>query len=311
MTQQLPQVCAIVLNWNAPEDTIACVKSLGAASYMNLRIILVDNCSTDDSITRFRAELPDIFLMQQPDNGGYAKGNNAGIISALGSGADYVLIVNNDIEVERGFLEPLVAAAEADYAIGIVAPKILYLHDRTTVYAAGGRFSMLLCSGISFGNGEVDVSSSVAEELMQGISFASGCALLVRSDVFKSVGMLNERFFMYFEDLDFSLRVREKYEIAYVPASRVFHKCGAGVKWANYTKTYLYYHTRNRFWFFERHSILVRVYVVMFSTANALAKSIAIMGAIATENGLSCTERWARIKSLWMGFRDGIRGMPA
>ncbi|MCX6136210.1 MAG: hypothetical protein NTV54_01770 [Ignavibacteriales bacterium] len=126
--------------------------------------------------------------------------------------------------------------------------------------------------------------------------------MLVRSKVFRDVGLLDEKYFMYHEDLEFSQRVLKSFEMAYIPDAVAYHKSGGGKGWRNYTELYLYYHTRNRFWVFENSSWMYKLYVAMFTTINSLAKSILIVQNI----GDPARKARKQLKALWAGWWDGL-----
>jgi GT2 family glycosyltransferase len=298
---KLPRVAVVVLNWNGYEDTAACVISLQQATYANLQIILVDNGSTDGSAEKLERTFPGLTLIKLAQNGGYAAGNNAGIRAALAQAADYILVLNNDTTVEKGFLNPMVQAAERDPAIGIVTCKVYYRSEPNRIYAAGGTFKRWLCTGINDRQWEIDVQGANHQESEREITFAPGCAQLIRRSVFEKIGLLDERFFLYFEDLEFSRRVNESFRLIYVPGAGIYHKSGAGTKWASYTPTYLYYHTRNRLWVFKEEPWFYRAYVLGFTVLNALAKTLVIIHS-RQDNGLR-----GRIRAIWRGVKDGVR----
>ena len=289
-------VFAVVLNWNGAEDTIKCIDSLLEAKDPFLEVVIVDNASTDGSVQRLTEAFPAIPLIRRPSNGGYAAGNNAGIRYAIDHGADYVLLVNNDTIVEHGFLRPMIAAAAGDESIGVVTCKAFFQSNRNKIYCTGGSFSWLRCSGAPMRSDRVDTPD--------GVSYVSGCILLVKRNVFETLGLLDERYFMYFEDLEFSRRVAKRFKLYYTPKGIVYHKSGGGDSWKNYSELYLYYNTRNRFWAFRDENGLYRSYVVFFSLSLAVVKSIAIMAYGLRERDDSGP--FIRVRAIWRGVKDGL-----
>lgn len=296
-----PLVIAVVLNWNGFEDTVKCVQSLQKVQYSNLDIIIVDNASTDGSYEKLREQFPNISLLRRSLNGGYAAGNNDGIRVALQRDAAYVLLINNDVAVENDFLLPMIECAKQDSSIGIVTCKAFLQSDPTRIYCTGGSINRWRCSGI-------DLPSS-----LQGtecdVTYISGCVLLVKREVFETVGLLDEKFFMYFEDFEFSRRAGKQFRLCYTPKGVVYHKSGAGTGWDQYTATYLYYHTRNRFWVFRHDSLFYRIYVAMFGIANALAKSVVILVKAFGKSNRTIPRK--ELNALWCGMRDGLRRKPS
>lgn len=297
-----PSVCAVVLNWNALDDTTECIESLKNVHYANLKIVIVDNASNDGSAVKLSQLYPDMSILKLNHNGGYAAGNNAGIRWGLQNGFDYILVINNDTIVEPGFLTPLVEAIEANPSIGIITGKVLYYEERNRIYSAGGYFSKLYCAGIN-GRFKENDEFLANEEKIQEISFVPGCMMLIHRKVFEDLGLMDEMYFLYFEDLEFSRRVSKKYTLAYVPSSRIYHKSGGGTRWSNYTPTYIYYHSRNRIWVFGNESAIYRTYVLLYSLINALAKAIVI---ISQNNKGTKYFPWKQLKAIRQGIIDGV-----
>ncbi len=294
-----PSVYSIVLNWNGAEDTIACVHSLLQCRYGAMSIVIVDNASTDDSAAVIGSAFPQLPLLKSPVNGGYAAGNNIGINYALQHGAAYVLIINNDATVEPDFLDHMVQYAEEHPDIGVLNARVYY-PGTTEIFSAAGRFNPLLCTGQN--KGAVRIAQNETE-VIRIIDYACGVLMLVRAELFRTVGLLDERYFMYFEDLEFSRRVLKRYSMVYLPQAVAYHKSGGGKGWRNYTELYLYYHTRNRFLVFAEDAPVYKVYVAVFTTVNCFAKSLLL-----TINLFHGGRKGSRqLAALWSGWSDGIR----
>jgi GT2 family glycosyltransferase len=285
----MKHIIAVVLNWNAADYTLACVRSLLDSGYKGLDVVLVDNASSDDSVGRLRSELADIPLLTRPSNDGYAAGNNAGIKYALAHGADYVLVLNNDVVVTRGFLEPMLAEAEADPTVALVTCDARFQSDTSRPYPTGGRISWWRGAGVAL--------SGPSRHERTLVDFVSGCILLMRRDLFEKVGFFDESFFMYFEDVDFSRRVSRQFRMVYTPKATVYHRSGGGDAWSRQTPTYLYYMARNRVRAFRDRSVFYRAYLVLVSFAAAVSKSVAIL--------VSGSRRNQQLGALWRGFVAG------
>jgi hypothetical protein len=292
-----PPVAIIVLSWNGLDDTVACLTSLRQISYPHFYVIVVDNGSTDGSPDKLARLFPEVVLLRREVNGGYAAGNNEGIRYAIDHGADLILILNNDVVAEPGFLLPMVQEALSERAPGVVTCKALFQSDTRRVYCTGGHFSKWRCSGKPLSPA---LTSSVCE-----VEYVSGCILLVRRSVFETVGLFDERFFMYCEDLEFSLRVRTRYPILYTPSGVVYHRSGGGSTWTDYTPTYLYYTTRNRFWVFRNERLWYRIYVFFYGLLNTLAKSGALIARYGLR-GKPGTGTSEKLGALWRGFLHGV-----
>jgi GT2 family glycosyltransferase len=217
------KVSVIVLNLNGYEDTRECLASLRKVRYPNFDVVLVDNGSSDNSGYRLEREFPDVKFIRSERNTGFTGGNNLGIRYALDGGASYVLMLNNDTIVSPDFLEKLVEVAETDSGIGIVGPKILYASDPQRIWFAGGyiRHGSGACHHV--GLNELDQPDKYREAVDS--AFITGCAMLVKSEVFRKIGLLDDKLFCTFEDVDFCMRATEVgSRSVFVPASRIWHK---------------------------------------------------------------------------------------
>jgi len=218
-----PLVGIVVLNWNGLELTTACLRSLQKQTYPNYRVILVDNGSTDGSGRALAELFPNAHLLRLKTNEGFTGGSNAGIRAALSSDADYVLLLNNDTVVAADMLDELIRAAEADHQIGVVAPKIFFADSPRVIWYAAGSFNWW--QGLSsYYRRRPDERTPQSP---RDITFATGCAMLLRSSVLERVGLLDERFFAYVEDADITTRIlRAGNRARYAPSARVWHRGG-------------------------------------------------------------------------------------
>jgi GT2 family glycosyltransferase len=293
-----PTVVVIVLNYNNFKDTVRCVHSLEALHYPRYSIVIVDNASPDGSGPMLQRAFTNYTVILSDRNGGYAAGNNIGIRYGLERNADYLLILNNDATVAPDILNHLVGYAEGHPDVGLLSARV-YFPGTTEIFAAAGRVNKLLCTGQN--KGAINIEKHETDEVKE-VDYACGVLMLVRSDVFRDVGLMDETFFMYHEDHEFSQRVLKSYKMVYIPDAIAYHQSGGGTGWKNYTELYLYYHTRNRFWVFKDSSWLYKLYVALFSTVNSLAKSILILQNIGDPAGKVSK----RLKALWTGWRDGL-----
>jgi hypothetical protein len=214
-----PKVACVVLNWNGWADTIECLKALKKCIYPQLTLIIVDNGSTDESLTRIRSAHPDVLLLESGKNLGFAGGNNIGIRYALAHDADYVWLLNNDTKPTPNAVSALVAKALADDRLGAVASVCYHADAPTIVQAwAGSRVNLWIGYG------------QLCKEPRDDDWFHSlnGTSMLISRQALKDVGLLDEDFFLYWEDTDFSLRLRKNgWRIGAAPDSRVLHKVSA------------------------------------------------------------------------------------
>src|SRR5437868_900505 len=196
----------IVLNWNSHETTNQCVQSLLAMEGDSFEILVIDNGSRDGSVEYLRRAFPQVEIIANSHNLGFAAGCNVGMKRALGQRADYVLLVNNDTVVTASFLAELLAESERNPNAGMVSPKIYYFDERDRIWWAGGRFS--LWQGIPRHLGRNEKESG-RYETAKVIDWATGCAVLLKCAALQEVGLFDEEIFANGEDLDLSLRMRE------------------------------------------------------------------------------------------------------
>jgi GT2 family glycosyltransferase len=187
-----------------------------------MNTIIVDNASSDGSFVELESKFPNCHFIRNEINFGFAKGNNIGIECALNRGAEYVLIINNDVEVEHNFLFPLVSYLENHLEVAAVSPLIYHHPEKSKVWFSGG---------------SVEMPTFFTKHNLLKISepcdtgFLTGCCILFRSSILKTVGLFNEKFFAYFEDVDLSLRIlHTNHKLVVVPESVIYHKVSQSFK---------------------------------------------------------------------------------
>ncbi|GKU31663.1 glycosyltransferase family 2 protein [Clostridium folliculivorans] len=232
----------IILNYNGYKDTIECVKSLRQVQDLEYKIIIIDNKSTNDSLTYIHQECSDCVIIENEDNLGFAGGNNVGFKYAIENNAEYILILNNDTVVDKMFLEELINAFE-DEEIGLAVPKV-YFDDSTIINAFGAEKGFL--EGVR--NVGENVSDSEAFSKDTFVTHVMGCCMLFKTEVIKRVGMFDERFFMYLEESDLCERINKLYKIKVIGKAKIWHKCGASTNIKNQKVNYFSrYYTRRNF----------------------------------------------------------------
>jgi len=186
---------------------------------------VVDNGSTDGSAAAIAREFPAVELMALPENRRFAGGNNAGLRAALAAGADAVMLLNNDTEADPGLLERLVLALEQDPGAGAAAPLIYYAAPSARIWYAGGRLSVPLAHAAHRGLRTLDHGQYRSVE---PTGYLTGCCLLATRAAWEKVGRLDERYFLYAEDSDWSLRARQAgFRLLFVPTARLWHRVSA------------------------------------------------------------------------------------
>ncbi len=288
-------VAAVVLSWNRREDTLACLHSL--AGEPALSVIVVDNASTDGTADAVRAEFPAVELIVNDANLGFSAGNNVGMRRALELGADWVLVLNNDVEVEPGFLAPLLDEGARRPEAAALSPKILFAEPADMIWFAGASYDPRRgYNGRQRGYGQRD--DGRFDDLWQ-TDRVCGAAMLVPRAVLERDGLFDEDLFAYYEDTDWSLRARGR--LLVVPASRVHHRVSAA-SGGESSPTTLYYGTRNALAVCERHAPL--------GLTGTWRRRIVLVSAHLVQAALSNRRREgvAAVLSGWRDFRGGRFG---
>lgn len=259
-----PSVHIILLNWNEEKFTSACIESLKKINYLNFKIILVDNGSKKESILKLRKKYEkEVIFIQNKTNLGFTGGNNVGIRKALSLGAEYILLLNNDTEVEQDFLSKLVDSIEKDKSIGVIGPKINYMDKKELIWSIGGKINKFTGNNKLLMNKKLDKTS---DKGIIDVGYVSGCAILVPSRIFIKIGLLDENYFIYNEEVDFCLRVAQKLNLRSVCRldSKIYHKVSLTNK--KYSGFAEYYLTRNRPYFVKKHNskIVYFFYLIYF-----------------------------------------------
>lgn len=283
-----PFVAIVVLNWNGLKDTGECIESLLRLDYPNCRIVLVDNASTDDSVTFLRNRYPTLNLIVNANNLGYSEGNNVGIRYALSQGADYVWLLNNDTVVDSFALNALLEVAENNADIGILGSKIYYFDEPDVLWFAGGPIDWRNMETPHVGHHERDCGQY--DEIKE-YDRVTGCSMMVSRKMCEKVGLLDPAFFLYVEEVDWCLRARANgFRVVYVPGSKVYHKESKAVQSLDAgTNVFPYYKTRNFLYMLKKnfrgpssYLLMLRLLAKMIQRERSQRKSLApvFIGAI-------------------------------
>ena len=299
-TMRHPKVSIILLNLNGYGDTSECIKSLRQIDYPNYELIVVDNGSNDESGQRLAREFPDLRMIESKNNLGFTGGNNLGTRDALERGADYVLLLNNDTVVEQAFLSSLVDVAESDPAIGLVGPKIFYFSEPERIWYAGGDVNLAAGSCNHAGKDKIDDGRRFSK--VSDTGFITGCAFLVKAEVLREIGLLDDKLFVYWEDTDFCERARKRgYRRVFVPQSHVWHKVSRTCGKESYFTLYL--STRNQLNWVATHAPYP---LKPFSIGYTFGKKIARMA----KQGIKNKESGSAVALGMWHFLRGIYGPP-
>ncbi|MBZ9609308.1 glycosyltransferase family 2 protein [Clostridium estertheticum] len=253
-------VYIILVNFNGAKDTIECIKSLNNINYENFKIVVVDNKSYDEDRLKLKEADVKFHLIESNENLGFAGGNNLGIKYAIDNNADFVLLLNNDTLVHKDFLNELIKYTEIN--VGVIGPKILYYPDVSKIWFAGGMINWFKFIGQHFGEKQEDNGQF---NNLKEVDFVTGCCMLIDSNVFKKVGLLPEGYFMYFEDVDFCVKVKDAgYKLIYNPNSEIYHKVSIS-SGGEESPFILKYSNRNRLKFMKKYKHKVSFTMYMLS----------------------------------------------
>lgn len=223
---KLRSVNLFVLNWNGRDLTLDCLSSLEKITYPNVKIYVIDNGSSDNSVTAIRNQFPDYEIIGLPENYGFARGNNAGF-ELVKQKADYTIFLNNDTIVDPNFVEPLINAMESNSTVKQSTPKIFYADNLDYIWFGGGKVSLWAGWIRHLGIRQKD---SIQFSFNRNVDYATGCCVCMRTVDFESIGMFDESFLMYGEDVDLSLRFRKQGgQILFVPESKIWHKVSSSI----------------------------------------------------------------------------------
>lgn len=290
-----PIVYTVILTWNHKDVTAECLYSVLSIDYPKHMVIVVDNASQDGTAEFVRRTFPEITVIENERNLGYAAGCNVGIRYALEQGAEYIFLLNNDTLVRSDLIDVLVSWAEAHPDDGILTPLIRYADEPKRVWFAGSRRSWLTLDSKDFGPGRPEY---VSTEQSREVDYALGCAMFIRSQVLQRVGLFDESFFMYYEDMDLSLRAQSAgYKLRYVPTAAVWHR--VEVSTSNASPLRYYYKSRGGVRFFRKYVRGIRWLIIL---PYRLGSGIKTLVKLLSQQQVQSAR--AYVLGLW----DGVRG---
>lgn len=254
MSIDLPHVWIVLVNFNGLADTQRCLRSLQDVAYPRCAVVVVDNASTQDPRPALVAEFPDVHLVRNEVNGGWAGGNNDGIRYALERGADHVLLLNNDTVVAPDLIDRLVHAARAHKDHGIIGPVIRFMDEPNEVMTDGCEFNRLDQPGF-FQRKEVPLRPKEPPAITE-VDIVNGCCMMVAAPVFRHIGLIDKRFFLVHEESDFCLRARGAgFRCGVIGAALVWHKGSSTFKQAG-RGWQRYFDARNLWLLLHKHQQL-------------------------------------------------------
>lgn len=224
MSEKLPKIVVVLLNWNGKKDTLECLSSLEKVDYPHFQAIVVDNGSTDGSVKEIRERFASIPILENGKNLGFAGGNNPGIEWALRKRAEWIFLLNNDTIVDPYVLSAFLQAAKMQPNAKILGAKILRYHQRDVIDHFGGYWNPSIAEFICPDAGQKDHPYFE----IKAADYVCGAALFMHRSVPETIGLLEPSFFLLWEETDFCARAkRAGFEICCVPDAVVWHKVSA------------------------------------------------------------------------------------
>ena len=286
------KIAIIIVNWKQYELTINCLLSLQKLEYKNWKVILVDNESNFEKINKIKSDFNKVEVIESKENLGFAAANNIGIKYAIKNKFEYVMLLNNDTEVNKKFLSPLLNSFQNDNSLGAVQPLIMNYNNRAKVWNAGGYLNIFF--GFPYTN--------KLNNKNRKIDWITGCCILLKTKVIKKAGLMDEDFFAYYEDVDWSLRIKKLgYKLGVVESSVIFHhgtKSSNNSNFEGNLSPFVHYlNIRNHIYLVKKHSDKFNfIGVLFYQFLKILFYSIYFILRL----------RFSKLKMVYRGLNDGI-----
>jgi GT2 family glycosyltransferase len=282
------ELAIIILNWNAAADTLRCVRQIAAWERLKPVIWVVDNASTDGSVEIIARECPDVHLVRNPTNLGFAGGNNRGVVSALAARDAPILLLNNDAVLEEADAIRLLESLQADKNIGFIGPLLYDAGQKDRLLAAGGG------SPVKYHHSHFHKFNPATPVFK--VTYVPGTVILGRAEVFRSVGLLDEAYFFSAEVADMCIRASQRGYLSVIDSrARAYHALDRSSSLRD--TLYTYYIIRNRFRLMRKHhrwNVLLFSFWTLYSVALALKLYLSGQGHTA--------------RAVELGLLDGLQG---
>ena len=297
----MPPVTVIIVAWNQLDKTLACLETVVAQDYPNLQVLVIDNGSEPPLTKAIRARFPAVEVLRQERNRGFAGGYNAGLKRALEGDGRYFLILNNDILLAPDVVRHLVTGIGGDAATGMATAKIYYAAEPRRIYTVGANFNVFL----DLKDGGQGQNDHGQWDVPRTVDFAPFCAILIRREVFEQVGLLDEEFFLYYEDMDYCRRAQAAgWRMVLYPDARVLHDVSASSGGRDSPKA-RYWMAQSGGRYFRKHGRGPRLLLIVpFRLASAVKMTLWLLAA-----GKPGTLR-AYWRGLWIGWHTGKATTP-
>lgn len=285
MATRKKNISIIIINWNNKKLTEQCYNSIPSQFRgYTLTFYIVDNNSSDNSTDYFKKKHMKATIVELKDNLGWAGGNNVAIRLAFFNGADSILLLNNDVIVTKNLIKRLLSVLYSDKNIGIVGPLSFFADNTQIIADAGGRIKKNRFFGINDASGSF---YSKKYNLIHEVDFISGACMMIKAEVFKTIGLFNEKYFLYYEDVDFCLRAKQKGYLSFINQKAfIYHRVSATV--GKNSNIHHYYTTRNHLLLLEYYApflVKVKEYIRLpktiwefAHTKDATAKKYSLLG---------------------------------
>ena len=286
----------VIPTFNRADDLLACLDSLNDARISRERVIVVDNHSQDETVTKLLYQFPEVVLIQLDDNLGAAKASNIGFEFALGQGAEYILRLDSDTVVDPAFVLILMNKVTDDPKIGVLSPKIYYYEPPDEIWFAGANQHPWHFGAI---HGHRHEKDNPHNSQVREIDYAWGAAMLIKGEVLEKSGGFDPDFFVYYEEVDFCLRVKKLgYKLVFIPDSHVWHKVGSS---ANNAWT-AYHWNRSKMLLYRKHakSSIHLIFLISFALLYAVISPV-IRGKSGNRGPV-----WHALRGLWVGFKENL-----
>lgn len=276
---QKPLLSILIVNFNGLKFLKTCFDSLRKCAYPNREIIFIDNCSTDSSVEFVRRTYPEVKIVQNSENYMFARGNNEGIKIA---GGKYICLLNNDVEVDAGFIEPIIEVFEKDPTIGACQSKLLEMQNRRHLEYTGACGGFIDWAGYPFLRGrimnETEPDKGQYEDPLP-LFWASGACLFLRKEALEESGLFDEDFQLHMEEIDLCWRLRLAGWVIYsIPQSKIWHHGGGTLDHNNPVK--IYYNFRNNIFMLVKNlqtaNLIIRLPIRFFLDAIAFVRSLVV-----------------------------------
>ena len=277
-----PIVYIVILNWNRLDDTLECIESISTLYYPNFKIIVVDNGSKENSPDIINEKYKDVILIKNKENLGFAEGNNVGIRYALSKDAKYIWLLNNDTVVDQNALTAMIEIGESIPECGIMGSKIYYYDKPELIWFAGATINWRKAVSNHIGQNQND---DPQYDFLREMERVTGCSMLIKGEICDRIGLMDEKLFLYTEELDWCVRAKKAgYKILYVPDSKVYHKISLSTG-DNTGIIFNYFNTRNFLYVIQKNmSFPKREYYLINAIFHRLIECKAILKDIIQPN---------------------------